>query len=121
MSNEAQIPERLTNGITGDWHQAVANHIERTSGNKIEWGPSGPMMDGMNISLQFMYPPHFGIQQCIDKLNDPMEDGMTVFLTRRELTMVNDLLIKHCSNTSHGDPLCDVHTQIENTLNASDS
>lgn len=65
----AYLPDYMLNNHDTPWFQALANNIERKNKSKIEWTASGPMLNGISISYQFMYPPIFHVQMFIDKLN----------------------------------------------------
>jgi len=80
------IPKYLSESTCyGEWYQAMANYIERTSDEPIEWTESGPMCNGISLSYQFMYPPIFNIDKEIERLNDPSQDPCKIHIPKLDI------------------------------------
>ena len=87
MNQDVYIPDYMKTSHDQRFFQALANHITRTSG-EIEWTTSGPVVDGVNISYQFMYPPIYGVDEEIEKLNNPKKDRKFITLTVEEIEFI---------------------------------
>ena len=89
MIENVYIPDSMKTSYDKGFFQALANKITRTSkSGKIEWTSSGPVVDGMNVSYQFMYPPIYGIDEEIERLNNPKNDAHVVVLTVAEIEFI---------------------------------
>lgn len=101
------LPEHMKHGPYAEWYQAIVNQHERR-GDKIVWNESGPNIDYgngtlMNISIEFMYPPMFNLQEDIDRLNDPSQDRKVVTLTVAQITEIRMTLRERAKCLPEGD------------------
>lgn len=78
------MPEYIKND---KYFAALANNIIRRYG-PIDWSLTGPKVDGRDISLRFMYPPIIGIDDEIDRLNDPKKDTKVLCLSVEDIESI---------------------------------
>lgn len=52
----ATLPDYLDHSADRTFYQETADRITSQYG-PIEWTPAGPVSNGINVSMMFMYPP----------------------------------------------------------------
>lgn len=91
MIDNVFIPDYMKASSDQGFYQATANNITRRYGT-IEWTAAGPVVNGLNISNQFMYPPIYGITEYIERLNNPKMDTKIAVLTVGEIEYIQQLI-----------------------------
>ncbi len=66
MTENAYIPPYMAEDSEATGYQKIANRF-RDAGIDIEWTENGPMSNGMDMNLSFMYPTEFNFDEFTKK------------------------------------------------------